>query len=350
MAGLFLGELFRWDFVRRTVLLFGGAALAFLCNVARTTYLVLVCDRKGLSAVNLSHDQVGFTILGITFAGLLLLTWLLRPRGPKGRHEDGRRLQPGASSKPYHGGATEAEGGVEAGAEPRRRGTMHFGYLGAALLGLVVWVVLLELAVEYWFRSGEQEAAARPAWSLRLPSHSNEFRQLPISEEVRDLLRYDQAASAAWRDVAGRTWQLYYLRWLPAKSQYRAAETIAQARGHAPDVCLGKAGMILQTNLGTRITDINGVRMGVTTERFLDQGRRLYVLSAYWEPNEAMLKSTEEGTLTPRNAIRRVARAVRIHDRGANEKRVLKIGVWDLKTDEAAEEAFRECLLGIVQK
>ena len=47
MVALFLGELFRYSFFRRLFFLLSGVALAFGCNVVRTTYLVRVCDLKG---------------------------------------------------------------------------------------------------------------------------------------------------------------------------------------------------------------------------------------------------------------------------------------------------------------
>ena len=84
MVALFLGELFRYTFFRRLFFLLSGVALAFGCNVVRTTYLVRVCDLKGEAALKVTHDPAGFTILAITFAGLLGLAWLLRPRGRAG--------------------------------------------------------------------------------------------------------------------------------------------------------------------------------------------------------------------------------------------------------------------------
>ena len=83
MVALFLGELFRYSFFRRLFFLLSGVALAFGCNVVRTTYLVRVCDLKGKGAVNTAHDPAGFTILGITLAGLLILAWLLGERTTK---------------------------------------------------------------------------------------------------------------------------------------------------------------------------------------------------------------------------------------------------------------------------
>ena len=73
MVALFLGELFSYSILRRMVLLFGAVGLAFACNVIRTTSLVRIADLHGLAAVKLHHDQAGFTILGITLVGLLVL-------------------------------------------------------------------------------------------------------------------------------------------------------------------------------------------------------------------------------------------------------------------------------------
>ena len=80
MVALFLGELFSFTILRRGMLLFSAVALAFGCNVIRTTYLVRIADLHGLAAVNLHHDQAGLAILGVTLVGLLALAWLLRHR------------------------------------------------------------------------------------------------------------------------------------------------------------------------------------------------------------------------------------------------------------------------------
>ena len=154
----------------------------------------------------------------------------------------------------------------------------------AALAGLVVWIVLVEAGIYFWFRPAEKQAAKLATWSFKLPAQAAEYRELPISETVRAMLSYDEGRQAEWRDNSGFAWQLFYFRWLPAETRYRAAVTCGQARGHAPDVCLRNAGMILQTNLGTQTVSVNGVNLQVDTERFLDQGRNLDVFSIYWEP------------------------------------------------------------------
>ena len=363
MIALFLGELFSYSILRRGVLLFCAAVLAFACNVIRTTYLVRITDLHGLAAVNLRHDQAGFAILGVTLFGLLVLVWLLRhkrsrlgadfPRGEAeldyieelhnlapapGAEEQNPSLSPGdvasrmvAQSIPAQTGATES-------ANPR--------LIKAALAGLVVWIVLVEMGIHFWFRPAEKQAATLAAWSLKLPDQSAEYRESPISENIRAMLSYDEGRKAEWRDNGGSAWQLYYFCWLPAETRYRAAVTCGQARGHAPDVCLRAAGMMLQTNLGTQTVSMNGVHLQVTTERFLDHGRNFHVFTCYWEPKE-WVSQAAPGTIM---AVRSVLHALNNHDRGWNEKRVIKAGVWGKESDEAAQATFREYLPAMISR
>jgi hypothetical protein len=216
----------------------------------------------------------------------------------------------------------------------------------AALAGLMVWMVLVEAGIHFWFRPAEKQAASQAAWSFKLPSQAAEFRELPVSENVRTMLSYDEGHQAEWRDNSGSAWQLFYFHWLPADNRYRAAVTCAQAHGHAPDLCLRLAGMILETNLGMQTFNLKGVRIKVDTERFLDQGRSLDVFSIYWEPNE-WVPQAAPGTIM---AVRSVLHALKMHDRGWNEKRVIKVGVWGKESVEAAQAAFKAYLPGMISR
>jgi exosortase len=334
MVALFLGELFRYTFFRRIFFLLSGSALAFGCNVVRTTYLVRICDLKGKDAVNQAHDPAGFTILAITLAGLLVLAWFLRPR----------QRSVGSGRKPLP--ATERARAAEL--EVRTRWSEVGGHrpgvgLKGALVALVLWIVAVEVGIEAWFRPMENRAASSSNWSLQLPTQQPDFREPPIRDAVRTMLKYDEGQQAEWREVNGRPWQVYYLRWFPARTKYRAIDTAHQARGHAPDVCLKNAGMTLQKSSDSQLRQINGVTLLANVERFSDQGRPLHLLSGYWEPNPAALES-RPGAPSTANGLRQAWHALQIHERTRNEKRVLKIGVWGMETDEEAEAAFRELL------
>jgi hypothetical protein len=179
---------------------------------------------------------------------------------------------------------------------------------------------------------------------LQLPTQEPGFREVPIRDGVRTKLKYDEGKQAEWREANGRPWQVYYLRWFPARTRYRAMEAAQQAQGHAPDVCLQLAGMTLQKNSGSHLRRINGVTLSANVERFSDQGRPLHVLSCYWEPNPAVLENRPASPPGTANALRNALRSLQTHDRTRNEKCVLKIGVWGMETDEEAEAAFRELL------
>ena len=45
-------------------------------------------------------------------------------------------------------------------------------------------------------------------------------------------------------------------------------------------------------------------------------------------------------------AVRSVLHALKIRDRGWNEKRVIKLGVWGKESDEAAQAAFKGLFAG----
>jgi exosortase len=357
MVALFLGELFGYSILRRGILLSGSVALAFGGNVIRTTYLVREADLHGLAAVNLHHDQAGLTILGVTLLGLLALVWLLRHRRRGGAENfppsDSRldyldelhNLAPGSGAEkqnpaaPANTLAGRTEDQPTAG-QTSAAGSGHIWLINAALGVLVIWVALIETGVHFWFTPAEKEAATFANWSFKLPMQAAEFRELPISENVRAMLNYNEGRQAEWRDGGGCAWQLFYFRWLPAEDRYRAAVTCGQARGHSPDVCLRNAGMILETNLGTQTMTVDGVRLQVGRERFRDQGRELDVFSCYWEP-KAWVSQAVPGTLM---AIHTVLHALATHDRGRNEKRVIKMGVWGKESDAAAQAAFQEYL------
>jgi hypothetical protein len=208
---------------------------------------------------------------------------------------------------------------------------------------LVLWILAVETGIEAWFRPTESRAATSN-WSLQLPTQQPEFREPPIRDGVRTMLKYDEGKQAEWREANGRPWQVYYLRWHPARTRYRATEAALQARGHAPDVCLQLSGMALQKDFGSQLRHINGITLLAKVEKFSDQGRPLHVLSCYWEPDPATLSDRPSSTPSTGNALRNALHALQIHDRSRNEKCVLKIGVWGMETDEEAEKAFRELL------
>ncbi len=403
MVSLFLGELFQFGFFRRVLLLLGGVGIALFCNVVRTTYLVRTCDLKGLDAVNLYHDRAGFTILGITFAGLLVLAWLLRSRTEQAdgnaemrkaesRNEDGMgqkgtsNIQHSTFNAQGEGGGQRTEGGkaemLKAESGHANQGSTDYGprttdhgprkeeaesrnpesgiqspslppitpvgWLRTALVAVIVWVVTIETGIELWFSPLGKKMLPQQAWALKLPRQRQEFRQLPISKHIQDVLRFDEGTMAEWRDVVGHPWKLYYFRWLPATSGYGAVSADAQQWGHG-EFCLVSSGMILQTNLGTQSVDVNGAGIAFGTQRYLSHGRNFHIFSAHWkaglDTRDAFPQLNTSGF-----GIQFLYHALKTRDRGRNEQRVIQMGVWEMESDEAALAAFRVYLGEMIAK
>ena len=242
MVALFLGELFQYPRWRRGLLILSAVGLTLIGNVARTTWLIRICDAQGTTGVQLHHDEAGLTVLGITLTGLLLLAWGLRP-------------------KPANPPASKPAGIPSAPSYP-----------WGLWLGLAVWIILTQAGMEYWFQSPETAGKQPPNWTFSPPRQQAGYLEKTIPATTREMLKYDEAINALWSDESGRPWELYYLRWLPAPNRYRAAEITAQARAHAPDVCLPNSGMLLQTNFGAKMLVRDGRELRTTMERFEDHG------------------------------------------------------------------------------
>jgi exosortase len=342
MVALFLGELFRYGLVRRFLLLMGGIGLAFSLNVVRTTYLVRTFDLKGPDAVTFQHDPAGYTIMGVTLVGLLLLAWVLKPRATSTRRRSRERARTEDSA---HLQEPVADAQTERGAADSGRGR---GALWGMALGCVVILAAIEIGMELWFGPAEKVTFAGSDWTLKLPTGERGFRELPITETVRNMLRYQTGSHAEWRDSEGRPWQLFGFRWDRARNRYDTTEKNNQARGHAPDICLRNVGMELMKDFGPELKEIKGRTFLTQVERFSDRGRAMHVVSVYWEPDPALLKVELMGAPSSRLALKNAYEAVKSRNRGRTERRVIKASVWGMATDVEGKEALLKLLDDLV--
>lgn len=328
MIALFLGELFSYGLLRRVFFLVAGAALAFGCNIVRTTYLVRVCDAKGKEAIEASHDPAGFTILGVTLAGLLVLAWLIRPRGRP--HE----------AKQDTAQETPEQPEVSSVAAPAQR-ARALGLIAAMAVGAVA---ALQIGIAAWFGPAERSGTVQSTFAFQSAKDMPGFKTLEISPAIRQMLRFSEGVHAEWKDPQGRAWQSYYLRWDRTKNSYAAMIAAQEARGHAPEVCLKNAGMQLQESSGTQVKEYGGVRFLSTLDRFLDQGRTLHVLTLYWDSLAAGLRDTSTKKASTATGLALGLEALRSRDRGRGEKKVIKLAVWGAASDQEAAAAFGDLL------
>lgn len=317
MMALFLGELFRFRWLLRSILAGAAVAIALCGNVIRTAYLVRVSDVSGLNELSARHDSAALAILGFTLATLTGMAWLLRAF--RRRESPTTPIsQPSPALSPVQ----------------LRRLLAHF-------IGIVIVVVAFEGMREWWFRSANNDQNnAEAGWDVLFAVDNP--GAMARTDHLRNVLRFDEGRSAEWRDDQGLHWQAFFFRWKAARNQFRAAQSTIQAKGHVPAVCLRNVGMLLEKDYGERVWRVNNINLRVTLSRFRDRGHSLHVMSCYWEScdPEILAASLNREAASP---FRTAMRAFRMRERGRCEKRVIKMGVWDSE-EQDAEELLRQAL------
>jgi exosortase len=237
MIGLLFGELKRLSLGQRIFLVIAGVAIALFANFLRVLFLVSMASRAhDVSIVNKWHDLAGYGILVLVFVGTMAIAWRL------GRRGETTRLQDYETTRPQDNGTTRQQ---ERG--PVVSGQWSHGPAWKRLLAprsllrtsvlLFIWLVLVEIGVEAWYRMHERTTIATPAWSVRWPEDAPGYREIKTDERVRELLRFDSAHEALWRspNLAEANY-MFFFRWNPGSG------TILRARAHRPDICLPSAG------------------------------------------------------------------------------------------------------------
>ncbi len=323
MVSLFLGELYRLTAFRRVALGLAGFTAAFLFNVVRTLALTWVAAQQGMAAIATWHDPAGFSILLACVAGLWLLSLLLKGR----RAEGGSR----GSGRRGHEPQTSALRPPPADAAPRPLPRA----LRAASLGLLVWLGLVEAGVAAWYRTRESRLPRSGAWTVRAPREEPEFAELPLSDQTRQFLRYDEALNCSWREGTAR-WQLIYLRWKPGRI------AVHLVRNHTPEVCLPAAGRRLVSMSGLQRFTVRGLPLPFRSYTLEEEDRPVHVYYCLWEDRAAdQFFQTEALTYGNRLA------PVLAGQRNPGE-RSLELAVWGIDDALTAETAVRRQLEKLV--
>jgi exosortase len=336
MIGLLFGELKRLGIGKRLVLIAGAIGLAFIANCGRAFFLVWVAATHGLSEVERWHDIAGYTIVGLVFFGCLGLTALLARNRKPGTEE----------SLPPHRSAL----------------TNHLSR--PLLFAVLAWLLLVEVAVECWYRAHETNLPRTAQWSVRWPKSEPDFRELKIDERTRGILHYDKGQGATWRterrnsDVASAATAqpislLYFFRWEPGHN------SALLANAHRPDVCLPATGWQQTKDLGVREYRVSP-DLNVPFRHFVFEhnynGRTQFAHAFYcvWEdrvrPNDhALEKSGMAGGASTWNRDERMGAV--IEGRRHLGQQVLEYLLMELRpgASEGVEEAFAQQLPELIQ-
>jgi exosortase/archaeosortase family protein len=212
MLAFFMGELARLRLAARFFLLLAGLLLAFVLNLVRTLTLTGLTAWKGATAAEGWHDSLGWAILAVLFFALYGGSKWLEKRWTEG------------TATPSRKSLDQKEG---------RFVTIKPSWV----LGLAVWLVLVEAGTEWWYRRHDPAEAFK--WAELQFKPGEPWKVGPVSERIQSTLACTSATFAESNLAGGEQWWVYTVNWA------RGAGGNVSAYFHTPEVCLPNAGVEL---------------------------------------------------------------------------------------------------------
>jgi exosortase len=272
MIGLLFGELYRFNLAGRIALVLLAAAIALLGNLIRAFLLVFVAARDGLEATSKWHDWTGYSITLLVFAGTILAAALIRrsraasvggTRAVVSHYSPPESVSSNSSPAAPGGASSASPSPPSRTSSSNSLGLVHLTFPPAIILAALCWLLLIEIGVEAWYHAHEINAEPTARWSVDWPESAPGFRDLPLDDNVRSMLRFDQGRGAIWLDRAQphepsadaaaspAAIAMYFFRWLSGRT------SIIHARAHHPDACMPAIGWHQTHDDGTRLYSTN---------------------------------------------------------------------------------------------
>ena len=195
-------------------------------------------------------------------------------------------------------------------------------------LTLVAWLVLVEGGTAFWYRSQESRLPRAASWSVELPRDNATFRESPLSEAAKGLLRPDEVISASWTETGNLQWRVIYLRWNPG----RVAGYLAAL--HTPQICMPGAGFTLKASSPVKLFASQGVQLRFRGYTFEKDGFPIHVFYCRWEDRPH--KEISVGEDPSRLALLRSVWTGRI----TGGQRVLEVAIRGVADQQEAEGAL----------
>ena len=308
MLSLFFGEYYQLSLVRRLGLVGGGFAMSLLFNLARMTVLVWVAAHQGIAAIATWHDPTGITILLACFFGLWgLSVWL------------GRKVK--------RLGAENADS-IPALPNPPSAIRIPPSTFRRLAYALLIWIGVVEISVAAWYDWHEARLPAAQQWSLAWPTNNPTFKEEPLADRARQILRYDESRGASW-EADGLGWQAVFLQWNPGST------AIHLAQNHTPAVCMTAAGRDLKSFIPQDWFDVKGLHLPFLTYQVTDISHPYFVFYCLWN-DRANARRFQTESLTYGNRLTSVLQGQRNPG-----QRSLEIAVSGPETVEAARAALQ---------
>jgi exosortase len=312
MAGVFLGGLYDLSWKRRLALVGGALACSLGLNFALAFMLTMIAVRGGHDGLARWHDPAGFAMLLISFAALWLLAKKLAPAAQEEITPATPRPLPQLPPAPW-------------------------------AIGLICWLVSVEVATAGWYAAREGSLAWRGSLQAQPPRQAEGYREQPVTPGVRQILRCDSVAGAIWRGEGGSLWQFFLIDWQPGRVSARMSKV------HSPELCLSAAGLRLVAHTGVERVQLGTMELPVQTYTFESRNVPVYVFFAVWEDRIAPATEPEEQTAPGWRSRLRDTWAGRRHF-GQQVLEVAISGVPDQATARRQFQAFAKSALSISRK
>ncbi len=213
-----------------------------------------------------------------------------------------------------------------------------------AIAAIGCWLIAIEVANEFWFRSREPKASSQMSWTVSWPSVAQGFVRQKLSDDVLALLRSDRSETGVWKKPDGSEWTMFFIKWLPGRM---AAQL---ARGHTPDVCMTGSGFRMVADKGSSLLSAGGAQLPFESYVFEANGKPWFVFFCLHEdrvtPHAALASARDEylSELEPHNRLRAVWEGKRFHG-----QQVFEIAIAGYPTIEKARTALEQALPQLVK-
>jgi hypothetical protein len=112
---------------------------------------------------------------------------------------------------------------------------------------------------------------------VNFPKNNPTYKTEPIDAKTENLLRFDEAKQASWREPDGSVWQGFYCSWKPG----RVAGYLAKR--HTPDICLPAVGYTLVSGPKLTLLSVGGLVLPIRSYVFSAPEGTLTVFHCRWE-------------------------------------------------------------------
>ena len=308
MLSLFLGEMNRWTWQRRLVLLGASMLFVLFANLVRTTFLVWAAASRGIHQMEAWHDTAGMLVMLIVLPCLIGLSYLMKPKG-----------------------LVEQPASLErTGLKPIPR------WVGFVVL---LWLFAAELGTEIWYRVHEKKLVENVNWSVVWPEQAGHFRKMDLPENSKTVLRCSRSEAASWQDADGNDLSAFVLRWDPGRNSAQLA------KGHRPDICFPATGAKLVNDFGQVIIPASGFDLPFHYQSFLSGDKLLHVFYCLWSDRVSATKSAANDSSMRATRIRAALEG----ERNLGQK-VIEIVISGPETRDEAVDLLRSEMPRLVRK